>query len=166
MSQMCLLVFLQCLVAICGAYPYLVVSSTSEPPTRHLVKRAFDRFDNEGIFSFGAKRYDRMEDYQQYGNNDMNRYLFKRSFDNDLDFGLRRKRSFDRIAGGEFGFDYRKKRSFDRIGGSEFGLVKRSLSNDDERETLIDNLAESIVALRNARAIENQPIVIAYDRKK
>ncbi|VDL85710.1 unnamed protein product [Nippostrongylus brasiliensis] len=64
------------------------------------------------------------------------------------DFGLRRKRAFDRIARAEFGlegfrkkrafdrlsiadFGLRRKRAFDRVSGTEFGLIKRSADFSD-----------------------------------
>ncbi|EPB72226.1 hypothetical protein ANCCEY_08693 [Ancylostoma ceylanicum] len=76
----------------------------------------------------------------------------KRAFDRiaraEFDLtGLRRKRSFDRISRAEFGL--RRKRALDRIGGSEFGLIKRSVDYYPAREELIDDLADSIVALRH-----------------
>lgn len=69
------------------------------------------------------------------------------------DFGLRRKRAFDRIARAEFGFEglrrkrafdrlsiadfgLRRKRAFDRLSGTEFGLVKRSADAPDSARGL------------------------------
>ncbi|VDM65035.1 unnamed protein product [Strongylus vulgaris] len=122
--------------------------------TRRLAKRAFDRLEGN---EFGLFK----------------RVVDKRAFDRSLslriirtfcfilsqfrldyaDFGLRRKREFDRIARAEFGLTgLRRKRSFDiafddyglgdkraldRIGGSEFGLIKRSVDHYSGRGMLL-----------------------------
>lgn len=90
---------------------------------RRLVKRAFDRFDNSGVFSFGAKRFDRYDE-DSFGNEDYS-HIFKRSADPFRFVALPAKKAFDRMDNSDF-FGAKRKRSFDRIGGTEFGLMKRN----------------------------------------
>ncbi|CAB3408208.1 unnamed protein product [Caenorhabditis bovis] len=144
-SLLQILLFAQCaLISICAAYPYLVLAEPNYSTSRHLVKRAFDRFDNSGVFSFGAKRLDRLDDLEN-------------------EYEDRKKRAFDRLDNADFGL--RRKRSFDRMGGTEFGLMKRSAGRVSDRDQLIENLADSIAALRQARSIENLgPLLVTYNK--
>lgn len=92
--------------------------------SRRLVKRAFDRFDNSGVFSFGAKRFDRYDDETAYGYG-FDNHIFKRSADPYRFMSVPTKKAFDRMDNSDF-FGAKRKRSFDRMGGTEFGLMKRS----------------------------------------
>ncbi|CAI2312739.1 unnamed protein product [Caenorhabditis sp. 36 PRJEB53466] len=160
------LLLLQCvLIGFAAAYPYVIVPSSGSSGDRRLVKRAFDRFDNSGVFSFGAKRLDRYDDDAGfgYGGYDEAGGIFKRSAEPYHFVSLPSKKAFDRLDASDF-FGAKRKRSFDRIGGTEFGLMKRSISED--RENLIDNLAESITALRKvreARSSGSQPVMVTYE---
>lgn len=161
------LLLLQCLlIGFTAAYPYLIFPaspSSSSGDSRRLVKRAFDRFDNSGVFSFGSKRFDRYEEENPYGYN-YGSHIFKRSADPYRFVSMPTKKAFDRMDNSDF-FGAKRKRSFDRMGGTEFGLMKRSAP--ENREQLIDNLTESILALRRARESEpssgSQPILINYE---
>uniref|UniRef100_A0A1I7T938 Uncharacterized protein n=1 Tax=Caenorhabditis tropicalis TaxID=1561998 RepID=A0A1I7T938_9PELO len=157
------LLLLQCLlIGFSAAYPYLIVpnaAATASGDSRRLVKRAFDRFDNSGVFSFGAKRFDRYDEENPYGYV-LDSHIFKRSVPAFV--SIPSKKAFDRMDHSDF-FGAKRKRSFDRIGGTEFGLMKRAGA---PREQLIDNLAESIIALRRAaRETEggSQPVLINYE---
>ncbi|KAJ1365748.1 hypothetical protein KIN20_026172 [Parelaphostrongylus tenuis] len=143
------------LLTTCSTYPYMVqpnydLSEMVEYSNALPTKRAFDRLESNDFGFF-------------------KRSLAKRAFDRlDMaDFGFRKKRAFDRIARAEFGFDglrrkrafdrlsiadfgLRKKRAFDRLSGADFGLLKRSVNLDPARDELIDDLATSIVWLRNS----------------
>ncbi|CAB02079.1 SFDRMGGTEFGLM [Caenorhabditis elegans] len=159
------LLFLQCLlIGFTAAYPYLIFpASPSSGDSRRLVKRAFDRFDNSGVFSFGAKRFDRYDDETAYGYG-FDNHIFKRSADPYRFMSVPTKKAFDRMDNSDF-FGAKRKRSFDRMGGTEFGLMKRSAP--ESREQLINNLAESIITLRRAREAESSPesqrTIITYD---
>ncbi|CAJ0594207.1 unnamed protein product [Cylicocyclus nassatus] len=145
----CLLIQLA-VMAVCTAYPQLFDTEYDESAlTRQLAKRAFDRLDgNEfGLFkrSVNKRAFDRL-DMADFG------FRRKRGFDRiaRAEFGLtglRRKRSFDRLFPDEYGL--REKRALDRLDSSEFGLIKRSVDSYPDRERLIDDLADSIVLLRN-----------------
>ena len=89
------------------------------------MKRAFDRFDNSGVFSFGAKRFDRYDEENPYGYN-YNTHIYKRSADPMRFVSMPAKKAFDRMDASDF-FGAKRKRSFDRMGGTEFGLMKRSV---------------------------------------
>ncbi|EGT46810.1 hypothetical protein CAEBREN_26008 [Caenorhabditis brenneri] len=157
------LLLLQCLlIGYVMAYPYLIVPSSPSGDSRRLVKRAFDRFDNSGVFSFGAKRFDRYDDENPYGYV-YDSHIFKRSADPYRFMTVPTKKAFDRMDTNDF-FGAKRKRSFDRMGGTEFGLMKRS-GGTENREQLIDNLTESIIALRRARETEggSQPVVVSYE---
>ncbi|CAP28132.1 Protein CBR-NLP-8 [Caenorhabditis briggsae] len=159
------LLFLQCLlIGFAVSYPYLIFpASPSSGDSRRLVKRAFDRFDNSGVFSFGSKRFDRYEEENPYGYN-FGAHIFKRSADPYRFMTVPTKKAFDRMDNSDF-FGAKRKRSFDRMGGTEFGLMKRSAPED--REQLIDSLTDSILALRRARESESsgttQPVAISYE---
>uniref|UniRef100_A0A8R1DSQ2 Uncharacterized protein n=1 Tax=Caenorhabditis japonica TaxID=281687 RepID=A0A8R1DSQ2_CAEJA len=149
-------------LGVAAAYPYLLLPTSSDVGSRRLVKRAFDRFDNSGVFAFGAKRFDDFQDDSYgYGYPDGSQ-IFKRSVDPSRFVTVPSKKAFDRMDGGVDFFGAKRKRAFDRLGGTEFGLVKRSTG---DREKLIDNLTESIIALRKSRAAEggSQPVVVTYD---
>ncbi|EFO89102.1 hypothetical protein GCK72_000394 [Caenorhabditis remanei] len=157
------LLLLQCiLIGFTVAYPYLIfpASSASSGDSRRLVKRAFDRFDNSGVFSFGAKRFDRYDEENPYGYN-YNTHIYKRSADPMRFVSMPAKKAFDRMDASDF-FGAKRKRSFDRMGGTEFGLMKRSVP--ENREQLIDSLTDSIMALRKARESEgSQPVLVNFE---
>ncbi|KIH68564.1 hypothetical protein ANCDUO_01098 [Ancylostoma duodenale] len=139
---------------------HLRLKTSEKAVARQLSKRAFDRIEgNEfGLFkrALNKRSFDRL-DMADFG------LRRKRAFDRiaraEFDLStLRRKRSFDRISRAEFGL--RRKRALDRIGGSEFGLIKRSIDYYPDREELISDLADSIVALRHDASSEGAAPVI------